>query len=304
MNLPTRRAMRALEILSGGGTLDDVREQVPAYRDRSEKSIKQTLERVAKKLGVPKPQIRGGIEFELPPVRGKLTTDDSAHIKKAEAWSLRVQGKSWGEVAEALDLETDRKGRDLARKWANRWGQRKGWDCTVLVDQDKLYWGRQYWLGFQEGKNWTDMEREYGRHCSPAIGSLARWYAEQTGIEVPDFGRHDIGEVVAWIFETGASREEAAEHWGYRDSRSVSSGVFKYCDREGIEPPWEKAYRGVCIQGRAEEAYRMRAQGSTWASISRELGYADGGLSGSVKKWAARVGKPWPPQPLPESASS
>ena len=58
MNLPTRRAHRALQLLHEGATLDDLRAEVPAYSKKSDSAIQRILTRVAIRDGLELPRRR------------------------------------------------------------------------------------------------------------------------------------------------------------------------------------------------------------------------------------------------------
>lgn len=295
MNLPTQRALAALALLQTGASLATIRSEVPAYAGRSGPSLRETLRRVAERYGMPEPVFEREAKKAKDSVTEPKPHPDAKHFRKRDAWNLRVQGLSWAEVAKELGIEPDQKGRDLVLKWAKRWGQRKGLDRSILENRDKLCWGKKYHADHKAGMGWKAIKRKWGRHGIAAIKGSATLYGEAVGDPVDPNETNDPQEVYEWVVETGATKEEAAEHWGYSGARRAGDTVRYWCQKNGIESPWGYADRGKLTPGRAEEAYNLRAAGVSWREVAERLDYSCYSSAHScARKWARRHGRDWP----------
>lgn len=279
IGLPAQRALAAHALLQAGQDLNYVREAIPAYRGRCDKSILWTLRTMAQRHGL-----------EWPVIRRPRTTDEDHRLKR-QAWDLRVQGFSWAEVAEALGIEPDRKGRDLVVKWAKRWGIRKGLDRSVLEDADRNLWASRYHADHKAGIGWKAIERKWNRHEVTRVKALATKHGEAVGDPVEPFETNNPQEVYEWVCATGATKQEAAEHWGYDSPRCAGDAVRRHCQARGIESPWGIANRGQLVPGRAEKAWKLKQEGHTWTEVAQRLGYSrPASANSSARKWAKRNG--------------
>jgi hypothetical protein len=290
-NLPTQRAIRALEIVAARWeglsspqlqelALDCVREKIPAYAGRSDASIWATLERVAQQEGLEAPR-----KPSMKKAPRRAVQRD--HSRKEAAYSLRWEGRSWDEIAQLLGLPKGAKSKNLARKWADRWAKMRGLEKAP----QKIYAHARAEEAYNlllEGKS----KEEVAALTPLAVASVVKAadeHARRNGVAlVPKQQARDLSAVLAFA-RGGREEAEVAEKFGYPTVRKLRGSLVPHCRANGLEYPWPLVNRGTRVQGRNAKAFWLNQNGLDWKEIASQLQYScSTSAQTSAMKWARR----------------
>jgi hypothetical protein len=305
MNLPTRRAHRALALLEEGATLEDIRGEIPAYRKKSDAAIYGILKRVALRDGLKVPPRRNskrgrdlealrllGAGFTLEEVMvlvPALNTYDPGYVKKALLTRAKKEGMPEPEIRRAPKFPTRRAHQALALS--------------------------------EEGATLEDIRAEipsYSKKNDIALQRILTRVALRDGLEPPPRrnSKRDRDLEALRILSAGFTLEETlviVPALQAYDHEYVKKALLTRAKKEGLpEPIIRRAPKYGPVQrvpprdhSLKKQSYELRHQGLSWKAIALELDQGDDDKARDkariwARRWAAMNELPAPPARIAE----
>jgi hypothetical protein len=305
MNLPTRRAHKALALREEGATLDDIRKEITAYSKKSDAAIQGILTRVALRDGLELPRRRNakrerdlealrmiGSGFTLEEVMvlvPALNTYDPGYVKKALLSRAKKEGLPEPEIRRAPKFPTRRAHKALALREEGATLDEIRAEIPAYVElSDAAIQGILKRVALRDGLQpppRRNLVRERDLEALRILG--AGFTLEETLVIVPALQAYDPGYVKKALL-TRAKKEGLPEP---EIRRAPKYGPVQWV------PPRDHSLK--------KRAYELRSQGFSWEHIALELGQEPGPKGRDlVRVWARRWAKmndlPAPPARIAE----